>query len=115
MPIFVGGHSEAAARRAGRLGDGFFPSLGTQVDTMPLFDIVRRSAEQAGRDPAMVELILGCPGARPNSGSDPRAAVEERMARGAGRLVLPVSAFLPDLETTLARFGEEIIKPYANA
>jgi hypothetical protein len=26
-----------------------------------------------------------------------------------------VMAFLPDLETTLARFGEEIIKPYANA
>jgi probable F420-dependent oxidoreductase len=115
VPIVVGGHSEAAARRAGRLGDGFFPSIGAQVDTMPLLDVVRRSAEQAGRDPAMVELILGCPGALPNSGSDPRAAVEERIARGAGRLALPVMAFLPDLETTLARFGEEIIRPYANA
>src|SRR5215475_13861881 len=115
VPIVVGGHSEAAARRAGRLGDGFFPSIGAQVDTMPLLDVVRRSAEQAGRDPAKVELILGCPGALPKSGSDPRAAVEERIARGAGRLALPVSAFLPDLETTLGRFGEEIIKPYANA
>ena len=115
VPIVVGGHSEAAARRAGRLGDGFFPSIGAQVDIMPLLDVVRRSAEQAGRDPAMVELILGCPGALPNSGSDPRAAVEERIARGAGRLALPVTAFLPDLETTLARFGEEIIAPYADA
>jgi hypothetical protein len=26
-----------------------------------------------------------------------------------------VTAFLHDLETTLARFGDEIIKPYANA
>ena len=26
VPIIVGGHSRAAARRAGRLGDGFFPS-----------------------------------------------------------------------------------------
>ena len=25
IPIHVGGHSDAAARRAGRLGDGFFP------------------------------------------------------------------------------------------
>ena len=50
VPIVVGGHSEAAARRAGRLGDGFFPSIGAQVDTMPLLDVVRRSAEQAGRD-----------------------------------------------------------------
>ena len=115
VPIVVGGHSEAAARRAGRLGDGFFPSIGAQVDTMPLLDVVRRSAEQAGRDPALVELILGCPGALPKSGSDPRAAVEERMAWGAGRLALPVTAFLPDLETTLASFGEEIIRPYASA
>src|SRR5205085_444102 len=76
---------------------------------------VRRSAEQAGRDPAKVELILGCPGALPKSGTDPRSAVEERIAQGAGRLALPVTAFMPDLETTLARFGEEIIKPYANA
>ena len=115
VPIVVGGHSEAAARRAGRLGDGFFPSIGAQVDTMPLLDVVRRSAEQAGRDPDKVELILGCPGALPNSGADPRAAVEERIARGAGRLALPVTAFMPDLETALARFGEEIIRPYANA
>ena len=71
--------------------------------------------ESAGRDPALVELILGCPGALPNSGTDPRAAVEERIARGVGRIALPVTAFLPDIETTLGRFGEEIIKPYANA
>ena len=37
VPIVIGGHSEAAARRAGRLGDGFFPSIGAQVDTVPLF------------------------------------------------------------------------------
>jgi probable F420-dependent oxidoreductase len=115
VPIVVGGHSEAAARRAGRIGDGFFPSIGTQVDIMPLIDLVRRSAEQAGRDPAKVELTLGCPGVLPKSGADPRAAVEERIKHGASRLALPVTAFLPDLETMLARFGEEIIKPYANA
>jgi hypothetical protein len=44
-----------------------------------------------------------------------RTAVEERIARGAGRLAMQVTAFLPDLETTLARFGEEIIRLYANA
>ena len=60
-------------------------------------------------------MLLGVELPLPNSGSDPRAAVEERIARGAGRLALPVTAFMPDLETTLARFGEEIIKPYASA
>jgi probable F420-dependent oxidoreductase len=113
VPIIVGGHSEAAARRAGRLGDGFFPSIGAQVDTLPLLDVVRRAAEAAGRDPGAVEMITGCPGALPGSGQDPLAAVAERRARGIGRVVLPVTAFLPDLEESLPRFGETVIRAFA--
>ena len=113
VPIIVGGHSEAAARRAGRLGDGFFPSTGAQVDTVPLFDVVRRAAEEAGRDPASVEMIAGCPGALPGSGQDPVAAVEDRARRGVGRVVVPVTAFLPDLEEGLGRFGEGVIRALA--
>ncbi|MBS0517808.1 MAG: LLM class F420-dependent oxidoreductase [Proteobacteria bacterium] len=112
VPIVVGGHSEAAARRAGRIGDGFFPSIGAQVDTRPLFDIVRRAAEAAGRDPDAIEMITGCPELLPGATGDPRAAVEERKARGIGRIVVPVGAFLPDIEETLERFGETIIKPF---
>ena len=115
VPIVVGGHSEAAARRAGRLGDGFFPSIGTQVDILPLLDLVRRSAEAAGRDPKAVELITGCPGALPKSGTDPRAAIEQRITQGVGRVALPISAFMPNLEETLPRFGETVIRPYATA
>ena len=76
---------------------------------------MRRSAEQAGRDPGKVELILGCPGALPNSG--PTSARPSRKAHctGRGRLALPVTAFMPDLETALSRFGEEIMWLYANA
>jgi probable F420-dependent oxidoreductase len=115
VPIFVGGHSEAAAKRAGRIGDGFFPSIGAQVDVMPLFDVVRRAAEAAGRDPGAIEIMTGCPNALPNSGKDPLAAVEERLRRGIGRIVLPVGAFMPDLEESLLRFGESVIRPFAEA
>ncbi|MCO6417875.1 LLM class F420-dependent oxidoreductase [Siccirubricoccus sp. KC 17139] len=111
VPIIVGGHSEAAAKRAGRLGDGFFPSIGSQFDVFPLFDIVRAAAEKAGRDPAGIEFITGCPDALPASGKDPVAAVEERRARGVSRIVLPLTAFMPDLEANLARFGEQVIRP----
>ena len=31
IPIHVGGHTDIAARRAGRLGDGFFPGKGTHA------------------------------------------------------------------------------------
>lgn len=113
VPIIVGGHSEAAARRAGRFGNGFFPSIGRPADTMPLVDVARRAAAAAGRDPAEVEMLAGCPDLLPGSGKDPRAAVEERISRGIGRIVLPVGAFLPDLEEGLARFGEKVIRSFS--
>ncbi|MBS0539781.1 MAG: LLM class F420-dependent oxidoreductase [Proteobacteria bacterium] len=110
VPIVVGGHSEAAAKRAGRLGDGFFPSIGAQVDTMPLYDVARRAAAEAGRDPKSVEMLGGCPDLFPGSGKDPRAAVEARARQGIDRIVLPVGAFGPDLESSLARFGDTVIR-----
>ncbi|MDO9711144.1 LLM class F420-dependent oxidoreductase [Paracraurococcus lichenis] len=115
VPVIVGGHSEAAARRAGRLGDGFFPSIGAQVDTLPLLAVARRAAAEAGRDPAAIELLMGCPGALPGSGQDPLVAVEERRRQGVGRVVLPLGAFLPDLEDSLPRFGEQVIRRFGAA
>ena len=58
VPIIVGGHSKAAARRAGRLGDGFFPARGAPRD---LFDLARRTAADHGRDPAALELSASLP------------------------------------------------------
>lgn len=58
VPIHIGGHSRAAARRAGRLGDGFFPARGNPTE---LIDLARSSAEEAGRDPAALEITLSCP------------------------------------------------------
>jgi probable F420-dependent oxidoreductase len=110
VPIVIGGHSEAAAKRAGRLGDGFFPSIGTQVDILPLFDVVRRAAAAAGRDPGEIEIMAGCPDLLPGSTTDPRAAIEARAKQGVGRVVLPVWRYLPDLEDGLGRFGETVIR-----
>lgn len=57
IPVVVGGHTKAAARRAGRLGDGFFPA---RSENLPdLFDECRRAAEEAGRDPGGIELTAG--------------------------------------------------------
>ena len=58
VPIHVGGHSKAAARRAGRLGDGFFPARGNPVQ---LVRLARDAAEAAGRDPSTLEITLSCP------------------------------------------------------
>jgi len=56
VPIHVGGHSPAAARRAGRYGDGFFPTVANPDKLKELFDIVKNEARKAGRDPDKIEF-----------------------------------------------------------
>ncbi len=58
VPIIVGGHSRAAARRAGRLGDGFFPARGLSEDLLAL---ARDTARQHGRDPEALEVTASFP------------------------------------------------------
>lgn len=59
IPIHIGGHSRAAARRAGRRGDGLQP-LGVRGDELrELVEIMRTEADKAGRDPEALELTLG--------------------------------------------------------
>jgi probable F420-dependent oxidoreductase len=107
VPIVVGGHSEAAARRAGRIGDGFFPGTG---DLPVLFDIVRQTAADAGRDPSAIELTAGHAAMR----DDPAAAVEELTSLGVSRAVVPAFFFSRgDLAANLAEFGEQVIQPSA--
>jgi probable F420-dependent oxidoreductase len=110
VPFIIGGHSEAAARRAGRLGDGFFPATGAQVDIAPLIALMRRTASEAGRDPNTIEVTTGCPGALPKPGNDPLGAIADAAKRGVGRIALPVNAFMPDLEASLQEYGEKVLK-----
>ena len=56
MPIHVGGHSPAAAKRAGRYGDGFFPALAEIPKLKELFALMKSEAEKVGRDPKKIEL-----------------------------------------------------------
>ncbi len=58
VPIHIGGHSEAAARRAGRVGDGFQPLGLAPEDLGVRLAQLRESAEGAGRDPDAIELSL---------------------------------------------------------
>ncbi|KAB2381323.1 LLM class F420-dependent oxidoreductase [Actinomadura montaniterrae] len=83
VPIHVGGHTKAAARRAGRYGDGLQP-LGVAGDELRgLVALMREEAEKNGRDPDALELTLG---------HSLSAVTPEKAGRlgdlGAGRLVL---------------------------
>ncbi|HEY7251316.1 MAG TPA: TIGR03619 family F420-dependent LLM class oxidoreductase [Methylomirabilota bacterium] len=57
LPIWIGGNSEAAYRRVGRLGDGWLASRVTDpASARESIDSIRRHAEQAGRDPGAIGL-----------------------------------------------------------
>jgi probable F420-dependent oxidoreductase len=57
IPIWIGGYSEAAFRRVGRLGDGWLASRVTDTaDARRALDAVWRHAEAAGRDPGGIGL-----------------------------------------------------------
>jgi probable F420-dependent oxidoreductase len=55
IPIHIGGHSPAAARRAGRFGDGFFPTITALEKLSEMFAMVREEAEKAGRSADAIE------------------------------------------------------------
>jgi probable F420-dependent oxidoreductase len=59
IPIHIGGHSRAAARRAGRLGDGFQPLGVGGARLTELIGIMGDEAVAAGRDLDALELSLG--------------------------------------------------------
>ncbi|MFQ5515576.1 MAG: TIGR03619 family F420-dependent LLM class oxidoreductase [Myxococcota bacterium] len=56
VPIIVGGHADGAARRAARVGDGFFPGRGDEARLRELMGILREECGRVGRDPDEIEV-----------------------------------------------------------
>jgi probable F420-dependent oxidoreductase len=107
IPIHIGGHSSAAARRAGRLGDGFMPIAAGPEDLARLRAIVEESAREAGRDPAAIEITcLGLPN---------EASAKAYADVGVDRMI--VASEEPDLESVkraIGPFGDDVIGTLAS-
>lgn len=104
VPIVVGGHTDAAARRAGRLGDGFFPGRSKPETLEHLVGVMREAADEAGRDPDAIELTAG-------GAVDPEG-VKTYADLGVSRMIVPPLSFDPDdIRDTLLRFGDDVIAP----
>ena len=106
VPIHIGGHTEIAARRAGRIGDGFFPASGSHRVLAELFAIVRETATEVGRDPSAIEITCGGNGV---FGADSMDEVAALVDLGVDRIVVPSFLFWKDTADSLARFGDEVI------
>ncbi len=100
IPLVVGGHTKAAARRAGRIGDGFFPARAQNL--AELVDECRRAAKDAGRDPDAIEITTG---------GVPSVDHAKQLADlGVSRLVVPPPSFMPDdMGRALGELSENLI------
>lgn len=116
-PIWVGGESRAAKRRAGALGDGWYPVIANPrapLDTPEAYAAAlaetRGYAAEAGRDPAALDTGLFVPWyrlggerTRPFTGSAADIAADARAWRDAGVRHLLVGFESGDLAESLAR------------
>ena len=104
VPVHVGGHSKAAARRAGRQGDGFQP-LGIDDDVLvDRLEVMAEAARDAGRDVGAIELTLGAPLQQAD-----RSTIEARGAQGATRLLLSsATADFDQLDDELTAAAERL-------
>src|SRR5882724_4660873 len=83
IPVHVGGSSLAAARRAGRRGDGYFPGGRlTGAERQAQLEVMRATATAAGRDPDVLECT------RWGSIDMTSADVEAHVGNGTTRLIV---------------------------
>jgi probable F420-dependent oxidoreductase len=103
VPIVVGGHVEAAARRAARIGDGFFPARGGLAKLPGLLRALRDECGKIGRDPTGIEITS----VEDHVDLD---AVRRYQEAGVARLLVPPTAFDPDgIRRSLTDFAETVI------
>jgi probable F420-dependent oxidoreductase len=56
IPVWIGGQSDAAYRRIGRLADGWFPQVRPGDDLQHALDVIATAARDAGRDPVRIGM-----------------------------------------------------------
>jgi probable F420-dependent oxidoreductase len=103
VPIHVGGHSAAAARRAGRYGDGFFPTVMNPEKLRELFATVRSEAQKAGRNPDAIEFSCLTRSLKPDD-------LKMLADMGVSRVVVNPPGTKPEVVTRgLEKFREEVM------
>ena len=130
-PIWIGGDGPRALRRAALLGDAWYPTganskhpVGSAAQLSPALDRLRRYAEEAGRDPAEMDIACNIgwyddnkpqmlpSGERRGFTGSPQQIAEDILdyeALGVGHLILGLErASLTETTDTMARFATDV-------
>jgi probable F420-dependent oxidoreductase len=104
VPIIIGGHTDAAARRAGLRGDGLYPGKGSRDRFKELVAIARAAAVEVGRDPDRLEFTTTV---------RDRDTMHELEDMGFSRFLTPPPAYdAAGLREGLHRFADEVMATY---
>jgi alkanesulfonate monooxygenase SsuD/methylene tetrahydromethanopterin reductase-like flavin-dependent oxidoreductase (luciferase family) len=137
IPLWIGGHTEAALRRVARLGDAWHPIV-NRPPAMLLPDEyatkvadLQRYTREAGRDPASITLTLRAPmqvrparakalaGDRPpfqGTAAEVRADIDQYAALGVKHIVFDSAVPEPRAAVeNLERFAHEVMSKYKRA
>lgn len=87
MPVVLGGNSDPAVRRAGRIGDGWFPYTITPEDFARQAGLLREAARGEGRPQDAVEITVW-PGSCDRERAGDPSWVRGFVDAGATRLVI---------------------------
>jgi len=103
VPIVIGGHTKSAARRAARLGDGFFPARADKLEEC--LAEIKAECARIGRDPGEVEITTG---------SVPTPDEVKRLEDlGVDRFVMGPPGFAPDdLKAGLEKLGNQLFSKF---
>jgi len=112
VPILIGGSTEVAAKRAGRLGNGFYPYVISPEDLAKRLQTLRRTAREHGRNPDDIE-ITAWPSSWRQGGAMDLGLVREYAALGVQRLIFSAheagSLEMAGIERFIQRYRDEII------
>jgi probable F420-dependent oxidoreductase len=116
IPIVLGGNTEAAVDRAGRLAEGWYPYTLDPDQFAAAAGRLRAASAAAGRAPDAVEITAWPGSADPARELDPDW-VGRYVAAGASRLIVAPRVRRPDqldrLAAQLERYRTEVVEPLA--
>lgn len=103
VPIIVGGNVEGAARRAARVGDGFYPASGSMKTLPGLLDAMRDECAKVGRNPEEIELTVA-------AGMPDPGKVARYQELGVSRMMItPPAADAEGLKRGLNEFADAVL------
>jgi len=104
VPIVIGGHTNAAARRAGARGDAFFPGSATAEEISELVTVMKQTADEHGRDGEAIPIYAMAIG---KPGDSLYGRIESLASAGVSQTI--VATFAPSI---LAGVGEDLLSRF---